>query len=334
MSEAVLKACGGRKIVLAGADPNDPANEVWNFGINPATPDVVQLIQEKPTFHARFPKLVGKWDGKSTVNHYLAAQKVLREKSEDLIQYQPRGTCGGRAGSATGDLVQCVLIAAGQGGTFTRVSHAAVYYAARKLYGMLGGNWRDDGNDGVANGAVPEALKKVTGYVGREEIGDTNYYGEGSDDLACKLGAGMLPDVAQKILSLGSDNLVEWFPVKSAAEAADGIAAGGILIGSDNQGFTMTRDGDGFCSPRGQWAHYHTRCSINVLSNGRKGFGYWQSWSRDTPSGTRLQGHPGNCFGVDFDVQDRCIRSGSYAIVTGFPLWKLEDDKVNVDWIF
>lgn len=311
----------------------DPADVSWNFGVRPKTETIKKMIQDKGSLHTQFPKLAGKWDGKSTVNHWLAIQKVLGANAPDLIQMQPRGSCGGRAGSFAMDALQCIMIASGKRAKFHRVSHAAVYYMARKLYGMLNGRWDDENNDGVASGSVPEALSKL-GVVQREEDGDSNWYGDGSDDLACKLGAGLLPDVAGKILIDGKDNVVTaWSPVKSAQELADGIAAGGIGIGSDSQGFTTDRDRDGFCSPRGTWGHYQVRTSVGVW-NGRQGFAYNQSWGKNNPSGPLLSDHPGNCFGVDFDVQDRIIRNGDWAVVFAFPLWELQEGNVDVPWIF
>lgn len=243
--------------------------------------------------------------------------------------------CGGRAGSATIDFVQHILIASGKRAKFHRASHAALYFLARKKYNMLGGRWTSENNDGVAQGAIPEALK-MYGEVTREEIGDTNYYGDGSDDLACKLGAGLLPDVQAKIIQLGADNIcTEWVTVTSAQELADGIAAGGIGIGADAQGFTMQRDGKGFCRPSGTWQHYQTRVSVLGESDyGQKGFGYWQSWGKTTPDGPKLAGHPGNCFGVDWDTQDRVCKTGAWAVVFGFPLWDLQQGLIDIPWTF
>jgi hypothetical protein len=306
----------------------------WNFGVQPKTPAVDRTIRSKLSLHARFPALAGKWDGITSVNHWNSVVKVLGDKAEELIQNQPRGTCGGRAGSGAIDFVQCVMIAAGKRAKFHRASHAAVYFMARKLYGMLSGRWDNDNEDGVASGSVPEALSKL-GVVQREEDGDANWYGEGSDDLACKLGAGLFPDIQAKILAAAKDNVVtEWTPVANAQELADGIASGGIGIGSDDQGFTMSRDAEGCCRMSGSWAHYQIRVGIEVLPSGRKVFPYWQSWGKNQPSGTRLKNYPGNVFGVDFNDQDRIIKSGDWAVVFGFPLWDLEAGNTDIPWSF
>ena len=326
-----LTTVGGKPTTLMSGTGTET---VWNFGLAPKTEAVDAVIRSTPPLYAKFPALQGKWDGKSTVNHWDAVRSVLGDKTQDLIQYQPRGTCGGRAGSFAGDMLQCIAIATGKQAKFHRVSHAAVYYAARKQSGMLHGNWQDENGDGVASGSVPEALTKIAGYVQRDEDGDTNWYGDGSDDLACQLGTGNCPDLAAKIEAAGKDNFItSWSPVTSAQELADGIAAGGGGIGSDGQGFTMTRDSDGFCRPTGTWQHYQVRCSVGVF-NGRKGFGYNQSWGKQTPQGPLLPGHPGNCFGVDLDVQDAIIKSGDWAVIFAFPLFDLQAGGVDLPWLF
>lgn len=328
-----LTQFGGRPVgslqaFTAGAPP------AWNFGVTPMPAEVDQLIRATPTLHQKFPAMVGKWDGTSTINHYEAAKTVLGTDAEKLIQWQPRGTCGGRAGSAAIDFVQCILIASGKRARFKHASHAFLYWQARKKYRMDRGSPSDEGNDGVAGGSIPEILTSV-GVDTRDETGDLNWYGPGSDDLACQWGAGKIePSLARQLEQYATDNVVtEWAPVRSAQELADGIAAGGIGIGSDMQGFTMTRDAAGFCRPQGQWAHYQIRVSVGVWG-GRKGFGYWQSWGKDTPQGTLLPGHPGNCFGVEFAAQDRIVKSGEWAVVFGVPLWELEAGGQDIPWIF
>lgn len=344
MTEFFL-SCGGKplesdtlmRITGEEASRRDESDLQWNFGLFHPPEELDQAFMMKTPFHeTEVGKITaGAWDGTGIVNHFDAALKVLGAAGvEALIQMQPRGTCGGRAGSLTGDLVECILIALKkQIAKFHRTSHAAIYFAARKKYNMLKGSWTNDNNDGVASGSVPEALKTVAGYVQREEIGDNNYYGAGSDDLACKLGAGLLPDIQARILQLGADNTIDWAPVRSAQELADGIAAGGIGIGSDSQGFTTTRDARGFCTRRGTWQHYQVRASVGNFG-GVKGFGYAQSWGKGNPQGPLLPGHPSNCFGVHWEDQDYVVRNGRWAVVFGFPLWDAEQAKVDIDWRF
>jgi hypothetical protein len=334
-----LRKFGGVPVPLMGAfsDPNDPANVAYNFGVKEEPEAVTTLIRAKAPLYAQFPNMQGRWDGKASVNHWQAVLKNYNgdwSKAEELIQYQPRGTCGGRAGSFTGDMVQHILIGTGKRAKFMRTSHAAVYYFARKLYNMIGnGNWQDESDDGVASGSVPEALAKM-GYANRDEAHDSGWYGPGSDDLACQLAAGMQADLARKLEEAAKDNLITaWAPVTSAQEMADGIAAGGVGIISDSRGYSMTRDSNGYCRPQGTWYHYHVRAGVLGTDNyPRKGFAYNQSWSKNTPSGPRLKDYPGNCFGVDWDVDDANCRNGRAAVVFGFALWDLERQNYDIPW--
>lgn len=334
-----LTKFGGRPIVPVGAKFGDlkPEEVGFNFGLKRHTSSLVKF-SATPDLHQKYPKMAGAWDGSKSVNHVDAVLKNHSgdwKKVEELIHYQPRGTCGGRAGSAALDLVQHILIASGKRAKFFRASHASVYYFARKLYGWVGGgNWRDDGDDGVAGGSVPDALKKY-GAAHRDESSDPKWYGDGSDDLACQIVCGMHPQIEAAMLKAASDNLVtDWVRVSDAQQLADGIASGGVGVGSDMRGFTMTRDSDGFCRPSGTWAHYQTRPGVLAKKDyGRAGFAYWQSWGKTTPSGPALKGYPGNCFGVEWSVQDQVVKSGEWAVVFGFPLWELEVTPV-VPWIF
>ena len=104
---------------------------------------------------------------------FVSNLKVYNIEVEEEHSYVADGiavhNCGGRAGSATIDFIQHILIASGKRAKFRRASHAALYFLARKKYNMLGGRWDRDNNDGVARGAITEALK-MYGEVTREEI--------------------------------------------------------------------------------------------------------------------------------------------------------------------
>lgn len=316
---------GGQSFVLSG-----PA---YNFGVTKiGQAEAVNRIRSVPTLYQRFPKIQGKWDGKTTINHHQAARKVL---GSDLPAHdQPRGTCGGRAGSRGLELLQCVLIAQGKRAKFKYVSHALIYWLARKKYHMDNGSPSNERNDGVAGGSVPEVLLEF-GCVNRDESGDSKFAGTGSDDLAVQWGCGRIDQAkAKEMLTLASDNLItSKVRASSAAECADGLAAGGVIIQSDSQGYSMVRDQMGVCKPQGTWYHYHVRSGVRVLPDGRKIFQYDQSWGDTTPSGPLLEGCPGNVFGIDWDVQDRLCRSGEVDIVFGFDLWDLENGSYDLTYL-
>lgn len=304
----------------------------YNFGVKQDAMAAEMRMQSTPTLHQRFPNLQGRWDGKTTINHHEAVRKVLGRNIE--AHDQPRGTCGGRAGSRGLEILQCVLIAQGQRAKFKYVSHALIYWLARRKFKMDNGSPSNERNDGVAGGSVPEVLAEF-GCVHREESGDTNFVGRGSDDLAVTWGAGRIdPNLAKRMLELASDNIVTAkVRASSAQECADGLAAGGVIIQSDAQGYSMTRDRLGVCRAQGTWYHYQVRSGVRVLSDGRRIFQYDQSWGDETPQGPLLDGCPGNVFGVEWDVQDRLCKSGQVDIVFGFDLWDLEKGSYDLSYM-
>lgn len=326
----LLLSCGGSPTYVVGAGPLDAASDpgavaAWNFGL---VDDAAarQAYSAVPGLHDRFPRLAGKWDGSTTINFHDAVRKVL---GKDIpAHYQSLGTCGGRAGSRGAEILQCVMIAGGKRAKFHYVSHAWLYYTARRKYGMLGSG------DGVAGGAIPEVMESE-GLLHRDEAGDPHMNGPENDKVAGAWGAGRLSSSeAKRLGDLAKNNLITArVRVRSAQELADGIASGGVGVGSDAQGYTMQRDAEGCCSPRGTWYHYHVRSGVRKLASGRKVFQYDQSWGDTTPSGPLLPGCPGNVFGVDWDVQDRLCRSGEWDVIFAFDLWDLEQGNVDLDWL-
>lgn len=323
----MLLAAGGRPEYAAGASPGDQdAVTLWNFGITlpPAGRPVTAPL---PTLYDTIPNIQGRWDGKTTINHNRAVRLVT---GTDLkAQYQRRGTCGGRAGTRGLDLLQCIMIASGKRAKFKPTSHAWLYYRARREWNMLGGG------DGVAGGSIPEVMEKY-GVLSREECGDTDFDSPRTDDLAVAWGAGQISrSDEEKYTALAKDNVVTArLRVRSAQELADGIAAGGVGVGSDMQGFTMTRDSEGVCAPSGVWSHYHDREGVALLPSGRKVFAYGQSWGANCPNGPKLLDFPDNVFGVPWDVQDYCCKSGQWDILFVFNLFEIENDKIDMSWMF
>lgn len=327
MSEDIdLRQFGGVPEVMT-AKGDGPQEAAWNFGV--LSPNLAcQEDADAPGLYDRFPALQGKWDGRSMVNHHESARRVLGKDLEP--HQQPAGTCGGRAGSRTLELLQCVLIASGKRAKFKYVSHAWPYYLARKEYGMIGRG------DGVPDGSIPPVLAKY-GALHREEAGDPEMAGRTSDNLAREWGGRGIPrDTLDRLTGLAKDNIVTaMVKVRSAEELADGLAAGGIACCSDGQGYSMTRDSEGFCRAQGTWYHYHVRSGVGVSPSGRKFFAYDQSWGPTVPGGPRLPGWPSNCFAVEYDTQDRLCRSGSVHVLFSLSLWDLENNNIDpTPWTF
>lgn len=317
------RTVGGVMYVRDGGDANNPADVLWNFGVMgmPGLDGPI-VASSAPNLYDVAPHVEGRWDGVSSICVHDAVRKVLGKPMP--AQMQPRGTCGGRTGKMAGQLLQCILIAAGRRANYRPVSHAWLYALARKEYGMLGGG------DGVPDGSIPAVMAKY-GLLHAEEAGDTADYGDGSDDLAARWGGRNGPP--REMFDLAADNKVETSLVKvrTFQELADGYAAGGVGLVSSMRGFTMTRDANGECRAQGTWSHYMTGSGISVVGGRAKG-AIDQSWGRNTPSGPQIEGGrwPDHSFLGDRDVIERdMIQGGSFHLIFGFQLW---DESQVIDW--
>lgn len=114
------------------------------------------------------------------------------------------------------------------------------------------------------------------------------------------------------------DNVAMEFPVKecllvnNATDARRAILNGYPVVVCSGQGFTATRDDEGFCKPRGSWAHAMLIVGYFVSPSGRIGFIIANSWgvSNKGPCPYSSVKAIQNCsFGVDYDVVDSMLSS-------------------------
>lgn len=280
----------------------------WNFGLRPN-------ISTMPTFAQKAPRLMDRWDGKTSVSLWELGKRLTGAFLP--AQRQDRGTCVSRGWSLACNLRQYAQIAAGKREKFQRVSHAVIYGGSREVGGMLGGG---DGSFGEA------AAKWVSkgGLCTIEEV-DDEYT---SDVKAIQYGSRGVPADLKK---LAIDNLVtDVAMVTSFEEAANAIWSGRPVPVCSDQGFTMTRDADGFCRPSGTWNHCMLFGAVVVLPSGQRGLGCGQSWGQNTPSGPLLLNCPDYVFGVEESVVNRMLGQRDSFTVNDVDGW--DDD--TIPWIF
>ena len=112
--------------------------------------------------------------------------------------------------------------------------------------------------------------------------------------------------------------------VESFEDAAKAIQNGYPVPVCSMQGFTMQRDADGFCSPRGSWAHCMLFCGVRFGK--RPGLLCANSWGNSNSGPHYPQDMPKSfaacSFWVDASVATKMLRGrDSYAIsgYSGFP---------------
>ncbi len=114
--------------------------------------------------------------------------------------------------------------------------------------------------------------------------------------------------------------------VTSAEQARIALQQGYAIFVCSDQGFTQTRDDEGFLRPSGQWLH--SMCIAGYRGDARKGFLIINSWGANWvkgPTGKFADIPPGS-FWADVATVDRMLKQeDSYAVsdVSGFPRRKL-----------
>lgn len=245
----------------------------------------------RPTFAEAAPHLSGAGTEK-TVLLYKAFKDV---NGGQYIPYvaQQIGDCVSHGFGHGIDLLECVQIALGhKAERLEQTATEAVYGMARVDVG--------GGQLGRSDGAVGAwAAKAVTsiGTVGRDVVGP--YSGQ----RAKQWGAAGVPAAIKA--KAGEHRVKTATLVSTYEELEDALANGYPVPVCSNQGFTLTRDEQGFCKPRGVWGH--CMLIVGVRADDRPGACIFQSWGPDSPSGPPALDQPSNSFWADREVVERML---------------------------
>ena len=122
--------------------------------------------------------------------------------------------------------------------------------------------------------------------------------------------------IESELLSIGKENNVQSFAaINNFSDAADSLYNGYPIAVASNQGFSDSRDKDGFCAPQGSWGH--SMGVIGYKDDARPGVVIANSWSSYLP-GENKWGLPPSCFFCDAHVFDRMCKMGDTFSVCGF----------------
>ena len=241
---------------------------------------------DKPTFASAAPSLAGGGSGKTTLL-YKAFKEV---NGGSYIDYpaQQIGDCVSHGFGHGVDLLECVQIAT------SHKSESLKQTATEAIYGMarvdVGG-----GQLGRSDGAVGAwAAKAVStfGTVSRDVVGP--YDG----NRAKQWGSRGVP--AEIKTAAGAHKVRTATLVSTYEELEDALANGYPVPVCSNQGFTLTRDPQGFCSPHGTWGH--CMLIVGVRADERPGACIFQSWGSTMPDGPLALDQPSNSFWAERDV--------------------------------
>lgn len=205
------------------------------------------------------------------------------------------------------DLLACVEIAIGnEPESFVETATEPIYGVSRVDVG--GGRLRGDGSVGAW------AAKAVTdfGTASRESVGA--YSGQRAREWGSR---GVPSEIKSKLTEhkVRTTSLVTTYE-----ELEDALANGYPVVVCSNQGFSMTRDANGFCRAQGSWSHCMLICAVRA--DERPGACIFQSWGANVPSGSLSLDQPNNSFWADRQTVSRMLSArDSFALSSfdGYP---------------
>lgn len=228
------------------------------------------------------------------------------------------GSCVGCGTKHAVDVCAAMQIVNGKRETWKPASAEVIYGGSRVEIG--GGRINGDGSVGAwakdflgKYGVVP--MEVVEG------IDLTTYSAARARDYGRRGVPDKLEPLAKEHPVKGAALVKSWTDVKRSIQQAYPV-----MVCSD-QGFTMTRDKDGFCNPQGTWNH--CMAIIGFRNGPRPGGFILNSWGDQAHTGPVWPSDaPVAGFWADADVIDRMVRQGdSFALsdMVGFPARKVPD---------
>jgi hypothetical protein len=257
--------------------------------------DAVQstFARQFPALRQAAPHLFGGSTPTGPVLLYKAWSDVLGNYPD--YPAQQIGDCVSFGHGHGNDLLQCIEIKLGEPVDYRETDTEFIYAASREVAGILG---TSDGSYGAA------AVKAMTtiGMVSREMLSAGGTY---SGDRAKEWGrTGPPRDLETKAApyKLGSAALVSTWNDLVAA-----ITNGYPVTICTDQGFSLTRDADGFCAASGTWGHCMLLAGVRF---DRPGACIIQSWGPDMPSGSTALGQPSFSFWAEQSVIEQILAEG------------------------
>lgn len=249
------------------------------------------------------------WGYSNLVNHIAALQcyKVLSQKN--LLTLTPED-------HPLKHTVRATVVE-----IYEDVASEVIYALSRVEIGGQRGSMQDGSVGAWAAKAIA-----TYGTLSRKELQRRGLSPDYDKNRAKQWGAQGLPDAlepAAKQHTVKNVSRVDTFD-QAAALIENGY---GIAVCS-SQGFTMTRDRQGFCLPRGRWDH----CMfLGGVRYDREGLLCYQNWGPNAPNGPLALEQPDNTFWVDRKVvNDMLARRDSFT-GTAFDGY-YEQEEFNGDW--
>lgn len=275
--------------------------------------DALMSELKYPLFGSVAKGLVGSGVGKLSIPYRsvvaLSPEAPYKERQElgDCVSHGNRNAC---------DITRAVEIHIdGEAEDFVTLGATEAIYGARGY----------SGDGGMTCSRAVSFITKDGGVLLRKKYGDFDL-SKYSSSLAYKWGRG-IPDLI--VAEAKKHQMKTASLIRSIEELRDALANGYGVAVCSGQGFSSTRDKDGFAAARGSWAHCMCIAGFDDYSP-RKGVLIINSWGENWISGPMPSWGPipKGSFMAEIGVVERMIRSGgtfAFSKFDGFPPQNLPD---------
>lgn len=278
----------------------------WIF--NPREIDKVKSELQYPFLSQAGPQLVSSGAGKTALLHEVFTKLRLKFPIND----QKIGDCVSHASACACNVLRAVEISLGDNQKWiAETSTEDIYYGSRVI---IGGN-QIQGDGSIGAWAVKYMQRSSNGTLFRikYDFADLSVY---SGDRAKAWGSNRnVPSgLAQEAKKTPID---AYTACKNYEEVRDALANGYPVIVCSQQGFSQTRDAEGFAKPEGTWAH--AMCFIAMDDKfKRPGVLCMNSWGPNWISGSKRHNQPDGSFWVDADIVNKMCKMGDTWAISGF----------------
>lgn len=246
--------------------------------------------------------------------------EACRKVTGDLLPARDQKSVGSCVSFGTASAIEhlmCVQIALGQAEEFKPLAQEVIYGGSRVQVGK--GRIRGDGSVG----AWAAQFVRDYGVIARGKHGsyDLSAY---SESLCRQFGNQGCP---RDLEPLAKEHPVKAITlVKSVDEAKKALANGYPIAVCSNQGFSQSRDADGFARAQGSWAH--CMAIVGYQQAPKAGFFILNSWGNRYHQGPVGRGNPSPAgFWAEESVVGRMLSAGdswAFSSLKGFPSQRID----------
>ena len=194
------------------------------------------------------------------------------------------------------------------------------------------GQKSNTGGDGSTGFHAAKAIRDFGSLHYGVDYGGTIIREEGKQARDREWGRSGVPDVLEPFAK--ERRCAETTLAVDFAQAAAAISNGYPVVVCSGQGFSMSRDADGFCAPGGVW--WHCMCFAGVRFGKRPGLLCFNSWGDSNTTGKHypvdMPEAVRNCsFWVDADVATKMLAGKDSYVYAGYSGFK--PTQLPADWL-